>query len=96
MISLPMVVRHELVEGAEQATSPEEDQAVETLLADRAHEPFRVGVGAGRPQWRPRNAQSSSSLNVLRSHVSVTMLSGGMGGGTGIATSTTSGARPKV
>jgi hypothetical protein len=44
MVSLPMVVRHELVEGAEQATFPEEDQAVETLLADRAHEPFRVRV----------------------------------------------------
>ena len=34
MVPLPMVVRHELVEGAEQATFPEHDQAVETLLAD--------------------------------------------------------------
>ena len=32
MVPLPMVVRHELVEGAEQPTLPEEDQAVETLL----------------------------------------------------------------
>jgi hypothetical protein len=28
MVSLSMVVRHELVKGAEQATFPEEDQAV--------------------------------------------------------------------
>src|SRR5439155_26532449 len=48
MVSLPVVVRQELVEGAEQATFPEEDQAVETLLADRAPEPFRVGVGIRR------------------------------------------------
>jgi hypothetical protein len=52
MVPLPMVVRHELVEGAEQATFPEEDQAVETLLADRAHEPFRVRVGIRRLDGR--------------------------------------------
>jgi hypothetical protein len=28
---LPMVMRHELVEGAEQARLPEEDEVVETL-----------------------------------------------------------------
>jgi hypothetical protein len=38
MVPLPMVVRDELVEGAEEPTLPEEDQAVETLLSDRAHE----------------------------------------------------------
>jgi hypothetical protein len=52
MVSLPMVVRHELVEGAEQATFPEKDQAVETLLSDRAHEPFRVRVGIRRLDGR--------------------------------------------
>src|SRR5882724_10140908 len=45
MVPLPMVVGHELVEDADQAPFPEENQAVETLLANRAHEPFRVGVG---------------------------------------------------
>jgi hypothetical protein len=44
-----MVVRHELIEGAEQATLPEEDEVVQTLLADRAHEALRVGVGIRRP-----------------------------------------------
>jgi hypothetical protein len=34
MVPLPMGVRHKLVEGAEPATLPEEDQAVETLFAD--------------------------------------------------------------
>jgi hypothetical protein len=37
MVPLPVVVRHELVEGAEQPTFPEEDQTIETLLAYRAH-----------------------------------------------------------
>jgi hypothetical protein len=44
-VSLPAVVRAELVEGAEQPTIPDQDQAVEALRADRAHEPFRIGVG---------------------------------------------------
>ncbi len=48
MVPLPVVVRHELVEGAEQPTLPEQDQAVETLRADRAHEALRVGVGIRR------------------------------------------------
>jgi hypothetical protein len=38
MVPLPMVVRHELVQGAEQPALPEQDQAVQTLLPDRAHE----------------------------------------------------------
>jgi hypothetical protein len=45
-------VRHELVEGAEQPPLPKQDQAVETLLSDRAHEPFRVGVGIRRLNGR--------------------------------------------
>ena len=47
MVPLPMVVRHEL-EGAEQPTFPEENQAVEALRADRAHEALRIGVGVRR------------------------------------------------
>jgi hypothetical protein len=49
MVPLPVVVSHELVEGAEEPTLPDEEQAVETLLSDRAHEAFRVGVGIRRP-----------------------------------------------
>src|SRR5213076_599927 len=49
---LPVVVRHELVDGAEQPTFPEEDQAVETFRPDRAHEVLRVGVGIGRLDGR--------------------------------------------
>ena len=52
MVPLPMVVRYELVEDADQAPFPEENQAVETLLANRAHEPFRVGVGVRRLDGR--------------------------------------------
>jgi hypothetical protein len=39
MVPLPVVVRHELVKGVEQPPLPEQDQTIETLLADRAHEP---------------------------------------------------------
>ena len=53
MVSLPVVVRDELVEGAAQAMFREEDQAVESLLADRAHEPFRGGVGIQGLDGRP-------------------------------------------
>jgi hypothetical protein len=52
MVPLPMVVGHELVEDADQAPFPEENQAVETLLANRTHEPFRVGVGVRRLDGR--------------------------------------------
>jgi hypothetical protein len=45
MVSLPVIVHHELVEGAEQPPLPKQDQTVETLFADRPHEPFGVGVG---------------------------------------------------
>jgi hypothetical protein len=48
VIAFPMVVSDELLEGAKQATLPEEDEAVETLLPDRAHEALRVGVGIRR------------------------------------------------
>jgi hypothetical protein len=47
-----MVVRYELVEDADQAPFPEKNPAVETLLANRAHEPFRVGVGIRRLEGR--------------------------------------------
>jgi len=39
-----MVVRHELVQGAEQPALSEQDEAIETLLPDRAHEALRKGV----------------------------------------------------
>ena len=45
MVSLPVVVCHELVEGAEQPPLPKQDQTIETLFADRPHESIRVGVG---------------------------------------------------
>jgi hypothetical protein len=52
MVPLPMVVRHELVEGPEQATYPEKDQAIETLPADRAHKALRVRGGIRRLDGR--------------------------------------------
>jgi hypothetical protein len=56
MVPLPVVVRHELVEHSDQAPFPEENQAIETLLANRAHEPFRVGVGVRRLDGRQDDA----------------------------------------
>jgi hypothetical protein len=52
MIPLPVVARDELVEGAEQATLPEHDQAVETLV------PVRNLIGARVTSWR-RSVQTS-------------------------------------
>jgi hypothetical protein len=42
MVPLAMVVSDELGESAEEATLPEEDQPVEALLSDRAHEALGV------------------------------------------------------
>jgi hypothetical protein len=44
MVPLPVVVRHELVQGAEQPPLPEQDQPVQTLRANRADEALGVGV----------------------------------------------------
>ena len=52
MVPLPMVVGHELVEDADQAPFPEENQAIGALLANRADEPFREGVGVRRLDGR--------------------------------------------
>ena len=49
MVSLAAIMRHELVDGPQQAAFPEKDQAVETLLPHRAHEALCVGVGIRRP-----------------------------------------------
>jgi hypothetical protein len=48
MVSLPVVVRRELVERPDQAPFAEQDQPVQTLLANRPDEPLRVGIGVRR------------------------------------------------
>ena len=45
MVPLPVVMRYELVDRADQVPFSEQDQFVQTLLADRPYEPFRVSVG---------------------------------------------------
>ena len=67
MVSLPMVVRHELVEHAQQPPLPEENQAIETLLANRAHEPFRVGVRVRRLDGRQDDANPRAFHDVSES-----------------------------
>ena len=68
MVSLTVVVRHELVEGAEQPPLPKQDQPIETLVADGAHKPFRVGVGIRRPdgcQHDPHPGASDDAAEVV-------------------------------
>src|SRR5436309_7123615 len=67
MIPLSMVVGYELVEDTDQAPFPEENQAVETLLANRAHEPFRVGVGVRRLDGREDDANPRAFHDVSES-----------------------------
>src|SRR5712692_7513701 len=62
MVPLPIVVRHELVEHAEQAVLSEQDEAVRPLLPHRAHEALRVGVG----YWAPGRASARSAPPRLR------------------------------
>jgi hypothetical protein len=72
MVRLPVVVCHERIEGVEQPTFSEKDEAVETLLADGAHKPFRVGVGIRRldrcqhdPHPAPWTMRRKSSVHLL-------------------------------
>ena len=58
MVPLSMVVRDELLEYVQQSPFPEENQAVQTFLANRPHEPFRVGVGVRRLEGRQDDAHS--------------------------------------
>ena len=51
MVPLPVVMRYELVDRADQVPFPEQDQLVQTLLANRPHEPFRVSVGVRSLDW---------------------------------------------
>ena len=67
MVSLAMVVRHELLEHAQQAPFPEDNQAVQTLLANRPHEPFRVGVGVRRLDGRQDDAHSRCFYDASKS-----------------------------
>jgi hypothetical protein len=64
---LPVVVCHERIEGAERPTFSEEDEAVETLLADRAHKSFRVGVGIRRLDGRQHDPHSGALEDVTES-----------------------------
>jgi hypothetical protein len=57
MVSLFVVVRHELVDGAEQAPLPKQDQTIKTLLPDGAHEALRVGVGIRRVDGCPHDPE---------------------------------------
>ena len=40
-----MVVRDELGDGVPEVLLPERDDAIQTFLFDRAHEPLRVRIG---------------------------------------------------
>ena len=58
MVPLPVVMRHELVDRADQVPFPEQDQLVQTLLANRPHEPFRVSVGVRSLDRSPDDTHS--------------------------------------
>src|SRR5262249_61644423 len=48
MVPLGVVVRHKLADEVAQTSLSEENEPIETLFADRAHEPLRVGIGIRR------------------------------------------------
>ena len=48
VVPLAVVVRHKLLEDVAQPPLPEENDSVQTLFTDRAHESLRVGIGIGR------------------------------------------------
>src|SRR5438094_7454215 len=77
MVPLPVVMRYELVDRADQVPFPEQDQLVQTLLADRPHEPFRAlafgawaGVRTIRTPASSRSPRNSSVHLPSRSQIS--------------------------
>jgi CheY-like chemotaxis protein len=51
MIALAVIVRHVMADRTLERCLPEEDHSAQTLLFDRAHEPFGEGIQIGR-SWR--------------------------------------------
>lgn len=60
MVALAVVVRQELVDCVAQAPFPEENQPVETLFANGAHKPFRVGIGVRGVNRRLHDAHAGA------------------------------------
>src|SRR5438067_5773293 len=58
MVSLAVIVRHKLVDDMAQTSLAEENHPIETLFADRAHEPLRVGIGIRRLDRRLRDTHA--------------------------------------
>jgi len=59
-VSFGMVVGNELRDGAAKMSLPQQNYAIEALLLDRPHEPFRVGVAVGCTEWRANDLDSLS------------------------------------
>src|SRR5215475_9478957 len=55
-----MVVRHKLVDNVAQTSLPEENESIETLFADRTHEPLCVGIGIRRLNRRLHDAHAGA------------------------------------
>jgi len=60
MILLLVVVHDEFTQRMQQTPLAKDDQAVQTLLANRAHEPFRIGIGIRRLNGRHDDAHPGS------------------------------------
>ena len=64
VVPLEMVVRDELEDGGPEVVLAEDRQAVEALLADRAHEALRERVQVRTPReadhWNPSTVEKSS------------------------------------
>src|SRR5438874_1077516 len=48
MVPFAMIVRHKLIDDVAQTSLTEDNHPIETLFANRAHEPLRVGIGIRR------------------------------------------------
>jgi hypothetical protein len=58
MIPLAVIVHHKLVDDVAQTSLAEDNHAIQTLCADRAYEPFRVGIGIRRLDRRLHDAHA--------------------------------------
>jgi hypothetical protein len=62
---MPVIVPGVLGQDLAEMSLAEDQHVVKALAAQRAHEPFRVGVRPRRPGWRPDHSRAVTGEDVV-------------------------------
>jgi hypothetical protein len=64
VVALAVVVVDVLANGVAEVALAQEDQSVEALLLDRAHEALRVGIQVGAARREPKSVHATARENL--------------------------------